>query len=348
MADDGRADRADRAAEVPRGVPARCGVPDARGADGRHLPAHLARAAAAQRRHRRGRGRAAAVRRLGRSRPALRPHGRVPPDRARRVVGCAVRLRRHPLPRRGGHRAGGAGPRSGDLLRRVVGRGAAGGGRARRRLPHLGRAARAGGGEDRAGAGAGRGAGARRALRRPPAHDQPRHLRRGVGGGAEAARRAGPGSGAAVAGGAAGERVRGAAADARPARRRPRPGRARPGGPPRPVGGRGTGARWCGHGPGRQSRRGGRPDRGVPRAGDRGVRAVGLPAPGGGVLVRRGRPAGAGPSRPAGRAGGAGPPGGVRELRRVVRLRGDGPWRHPGRRCRCAPRGPRRSPSRCR
>ena len=67
---------------------------------------------------------------------------------------------------------------------------------------------------------------------------------------------------------------------------------------PEPVGRRRARARRRGHGAGRQPRGGGRPDRGVPRPRHRRVRPVRVPAPGGGVLVRRGRPARAGPPRP--------------------------------------------------
>jgi alkanesulfonate monooxygenase SsuD/methylene tetrahydromethanopterin reductase-like flavin-dependent oxidoreductase (luciferase family) len=48
---------------------------------------------------------------------------------------------------------------------------------------------------------------------------------------------------------------------------------------------------WSGHRAGRQPRAGGRPDRGVRGAGHLGVHPVRVPAPGGGVLVRRGRAA---------------------------------------------------------
>ena len=55
---------------------------------------------------------------------------------------------------------------------------------------------------------------------------------------------------------------------------------------PEPVGGRRAGPRRRRHGAGRQPRGGGRPDRGVPRARHRRVHPVGLPARRGGVLVR--------------------------------------------------------------
>ena len=80
---------------------------------------------------------------------ALRPHRRVPLGGARRVDQGAVRLRRRALPGRGRPGPRHDRPGAGDLLRRLLGPGRPGRGQARRRLPHLGRAARAGRGEDR-------------------------------------------------------------------------------------------------------------------------------------------------------------------------------------------------------
>ena len=81
---------------------------------------------------------------------------------------------------------------------------------------------------------------------------------------------------------------------------------------PEPVGRRRPGPRRRGHGPGRQPRRGGRPDRRVPRARHRRVHPVRLPAPGRGLSGRRGRHAGAAVPRPAGqRPGRSSPHGGI-------------------------------------
>ncbi len=60
---------------------------------------------------------------------------------------------------------------------------------------------------------------------------------------------------------------------------------------PEPVGRRRPGPRRRGHRAGRQPRRGRRPDRGVRRTRHHRVHPLRLPAPGGGVLVRRGRAA---------------------------------------------------------
>ena len=133
-----RADPGDPPAEVPGRVPARGHSPDAGRADGRRLPAHLRRPAAAQRRHRRRAERAAAVRRPPQPRRAVRPHRRVPLRRARRVDPGAVRLRRRALPGRGRRDPRHDRPGAGHLLRRLVRPGRAGGRAARRRLPHLG------------------------------------------------------------------------------------------------------------------------------------------------------------------------------------------------------------------
>ena len=80
-----RAAARDAAAQVPRRVPPRLAVADARRAEGGDVPAHLRRSPAAQHRHRRRRRRAAPLRRLARPRRALRPHRRVPHRAARRV-----------------------------------------------------------------------------------------------------------------------------------------------------------------------------------------------------------------------------------------------------------------------
>ena len=89
------------------------------------------------------------------------------------------------------------------------------------------------------------------------------------------------------AGRAAPQRVRGAAADAGAARRLPR----RAGGLPEPLGRRRPGPRRGRHRAGGQPHRGRRPDRRVPRPRHRRVHPLRTPAPGGGVLVRRGRAA---------------------------------------------------------
>ena len=122
----------------------------------------------------------------------------------------------------------------------------------------------------------------------------PGHLGRSVGGGAEAPGRARPGR-------RSPRRRRGSRRASRSASSgwsRCTAGRLRrhAGDPPEPVGGRRAGPRRRGHRARRQPRRGRRPDRGVPRARHRGVHPVRLPAPRGGVLVRRGRAAGAGPA----------------------------------------------------
>ena len=145
--------------------------------------------------------------------------------------------------------------------------------------------------EDRLDPAAGRRArAARLALRHPAARHHPRHRRAGVGGGRPAARRLRPGDRASRPGRARPQRVRGPAADARPARRRagtawrstPTCGRASA------WSAAARAPRWSAattevadrieeyHGP--RHRR---------------VRPLRLPAPGGGVLVRRGRPAAA-------------------------------------------------------
>ena len=89
----------------------------------------------------------------------------------------------------GAQLAAAARPGPADLLRRLLAGRRAGRRPARRRLPHLGRAAGRGRREDRADPRAGRGRGPRAALRHPPARHHPRHLRGGVGRGRPAARR---------------------------------------------------------------------------------------------------------------------------------------------------------------
>ena len=126
------------------------------------------------------------------------------PGRRRRSTSTASTSRSRAPMVSGAHRPG-----AGDLLRRLVRPGRAGRGQARRRLPHLGRAA---------GAGARRRsrwirdlaarAGPRRPVRHPAAHDLPRHRRGGLGRGAPAARRHRPGDHREGAGRARGQRVR--------------------------------------------------------------------------------------------------------------------------------------------
>nr|BFE70453.1 hypothetical protein GCM10020092_037540 [Actinoplanes digitatis] len=117
------------------------------------------------------------------------------------------------------------------------------------------------------------------------------------------------------AGRAAPQRVRGPAADARPQRRLP--GLA--GDPSEPVGRRRAGARRRRHRAGRQPPADRGPRRAVRRGGRHGVRAIRVPAPRGGVPLRRGRAARAVPPR-ALAASGARPAGG---RRRAVRRRPD-------------------------
>ena len=77
-----------------------------------------------------------------------------------------------------------------------------------------------------------------------------------------------------------------------------------------------AGARRRRHRPGRQPRAGGRPHRGVRRTRHLGIHPLGLPAPGRGVLVRRGSPARAAQARcmgtPLGPLARRGSPGRVR------------------------------------
>ena len=165
----------DEAAEVPRRVPPGLDLADARRAEGGDVPADLRWAAAAEHRHRWRRQRAATVRRLARSRRALRPHRRVPVGAARRADRAAVRLRGSLLPRRRGDRRTGARTDPAAVLRRRIRRRGGGRGQARRRLPRLGRAA----GDGRASAShrmreLAAEQGRTLALRHPPARHHPR------------------------------------------------------------------------------------------------------------------------------------------------------------------------------
>ena len=111
----------DRAAEVPRRVPARPGAADAGRAADRDAAAVLGGPGAAQHRQRRRRRRAAPVRRLARPRRALRPHRRVPAHRELGVAPGLRRLRGQVLHGRGRPGVGAAGSVAADLLRRIVG-----------------------------------------------------------------------------------------------------------------------------------------------------------------------------------------------------------------------------------
>ena len=108
MARHRRAAPRDEATEVPRRVPAEFDLADARRAEGGDVPADLRWPAAAEHRHGWRRQRAATVRRLARSRRALRPHRRVPVGAARRADRAALRLRGPLLPRGRGDREPGA------------------------------------------------------------------------------------------------------------------------------------------------------------------------------------------------------------------------------------------------
>ena len=189
--------------------------------------------------------------------------------------------------------SGGIDPRPDIYFGGSSGAGRTGRGQARRRLPDLGRAARAGGREARLDARAGRRAGPDPALRAAHPHPLARHQRGGLAARAVAARRA------------------------RPGRRSPRPRQAlrasESTGQARMLALRGgrtsyADARelevspnlWSGVGLVRggagtalvgQPRRGRRPDRGVPRARHRRGHPLRLPARRGGLLVRRGRDA---------------------------------------------------------
>ena len=187
------AEPGDRAVQVPGGVPARTDVTDAGRPDGRHLPAHLRRPAAAERCHRRRRRGAAAVRRSP-GQGGTVPAGRgVPAGGPGAVVGRSGR----PSPASSSTSAAAqivpAAGLAGDLPGRIVGRRDRGRRLVRRRLPDLGRAARRGGREARPGARAGQGGRPRAAVRHPAARDHARQRRRGVGAGAPAPRRPRPG-----------------------------------------------------------------------------------------------------------------------------------------------------------
>ena len=180
--------RRDRAAEVPRRIPARAGAADAGRAADRDAAAVLRGPGAAQHRQRRRRPRAAPVRRLAQPRRALRPHGGVPAHRELGVAPGLPRLRGQyytvadarvsappdPLPQ---IYFGGSSAAALPIAARVC-----------RRLSDLGRASAGGGRQDREGAQARRRAWPQRAFRHPVAHHQPRHLGGGVGGRRRAAR----------------------------------------------------------------------------------------------------------------------------------------------------------------
>ena len=114
----------DRAAQVPRRVPARAALADARRADGGDLPAHLRRPAAAQRRHRRRRRPSSAASATASTRTSATPAPASSSTSARRLDGRAVRLRRRALPRRGRARARRRPTVAADLLRRLLAGGA--------------------------------------------------------------------------------------------------------------------------------------------------------------------------------------------------------------------------------
>ena len=166
---------------VPRRLPARSHVPDARRADGRDVPEPQRRSPAPQRRHRRRVPRAACLRRLPRQGRALRALRRVPRDRASALGRRGGHLHRSPPPGRERPAPAAARPGPGHLLRRLLARGGRRRGQARRRLPHLGRAARRGREEDRVDPGPRREAGSRAVVRHPPPHDHARHRRGGLG-----------------------------------------------------------------------------------------------------------------------------------------------------------------------
>ena len=130
--------RRDRAAEVPRRVPARAGAADAGRAADRDAAAVLRGPGAAQHRQRRRRRRAAPVRRLARPRRALRPHRGVPAHRELGVAPGLPRLRGQVLHGQGRAGVRTAGSVAADLLRRIVARGAADRRGVRRRLPDVG------------------------------------------------------------------------------------------------------------------------------------------------------------------------------------------------------------------
>ena len=275
---------------------------------------------------------------------------RVPGDRAAAVGRGDRRLRRRAPRRRRRVARPDPRPGAGDLLRRLLAGGRPGRCSARRRLPHLGRAAGGGRREDRLDPRARRRGGARRTGRsgsasgctRSPATRPPRRGRRPTGCSPQIPGRrdpAGPGR-------PAPQRVRGAAADARPARRQ----LGQPRDLPQRLGRHRPGAGRRGHRAGRQPRGGRRPDRGVRRARHRRVHPVRLPAPRGRLLVRRGRAADPGRARPLeGPAAAAAPQrgGAVRDRRKGARRdrherpdhrRGGGRQPEAGRAARSPPR----------
>jgi hypothetical protein len=200
--------------------------------------------------------------------------------------------------------------------------GRAGGRAARRRVPDLGRTAGRRTREGRVDPRSRRGAGTRRPIRHPAAHHLPRLLGAGLANRRSAGGRPGRGDGARRAGRSGPQPVRGAAADGGPARGEPAhqvvARRPQPGDSAQPVVRRRTGARRCRHRAGRQSHRGGRPDRRVRRRRDRRVHLLRLSASGGAVLVRRG--CGPHPARAwAFGRGCPGHPGGVGSVCRVAR-----------------------------
>ena len=240
--------------------------------------------------------RTARLRRLPRQGGALRPHRRVPRDRPPPLGRRDGRLRGRAPAGRGGDDPPPAGAGAADLLRRLLAGRARGRGAARRRLPDLGRAARRGRREDRARCGrCRRRARPRAALRHPPPHDQPRHRRRRLG--------------------ARPRRLLDAVPAETIAQVQAKLRQSESEGQRRMLELHG-GSRsdlevspnlWAGVGLGRggagtalvgSHARGRRADRGVRRGRDRRVRPLRLPAPGGALLVRRGRPAAARAARP--------------------------------------------------
>ena len=249
------AHRGGRAAEVPCRVPARPDFAHAFRADGRDVPALLQGPLAAQRGDRRGVCRAAGLRRLPRQGTTVRAMRRVPRYRHPAVGGGDRRLRGNPPARAGGPADPAAGPGAGPVLRRVLGRGGAGGGTLHRRVPDLGRAPGRGGSEAPLDRGPGRAA--PHAVRYPAARHQPGHGGRGVAAGGPADRGRRRGDDPQGSGRPGDQRVRGPAADARPARRVTR----RAGGLAEPVGGRRAGPRRRRDRAGWQPHRGRRPAR---------------------------------------------------------------------------------------
>ncbi len=172
-------DPADAAGAVPGGGAAGAVGAVHDRAHGGHLRPAVGRAAAGQRGHRRRSGRARRRRRVPRPHRALRGDRRVPARVAPHDGGRDGGLRRHASQQQGRPPAvsAGAAALSAAVFRRLLGGRPAGRGRARRRVPHLGRAAGGGGGEDRGGAGAGGGARPHPVVRHPAARDRPRNLR---------------------------------------------------------------------------------------------------------------------------------------------------------------------------